>query len=65
MNLAGEIQLEDGVFCGIGSRIINGITVGKWATVGAGGVVTNDLPEYSLSVGVPAKVISYVEDNQD
>lgn len=64
-NLAGDVQLEDGVFCGIGGSIINGVTIGKWTTIGAGGVVTNDLPGYSLAVGVPAKVISCLEKNQD
>lgn len=57
VNLAGEVRLEDGVFCGIGSKVINGITIGKWAILGAGSVVIHDLPEGSLSVGVPAKVV--------
>ncbi len=65
VNLAGNVQLQVGVFCGIGSKIINGMTIGKWATIGAGGVVINDLPEASFAVGVPAKVISHVENNQD
>jgi sugar O-acyltransferase (sialic acid O-acetyltransferase NeuD family) len=65
VNLAGEVQLGDGAFCGIGSKVINGIRIGKWATIGAGGVVINDLPEDSLAVGVPAKVINCCENNQD
>jgi sugar O-acyltransferase (sialic acid O-acetyltransferase NeuD family) len=60
VNLAGEVQLEDGVFCGIGSKVINGIRIGKWATIGAGGVVIHDLPEDSLSLGVPARVVKYI-----
>jgi UDP-perosamine 4-acetyltransferase len=65
VNLAGDVQLHEGVFCGLGSKIINGMTIGKWATIGAGGVVINDLPEASLAVGVPAKVISQIENTQD
>jgi sugar O-acyltransferase (sialic acid O-acetyltransferase NeuD family) len=64
-NLAGEVQLGDGAFCGIGSKVINGIRIGKWATIGAGGVVIHDLPEDSLAVGVPARVIDCRENNQD
>lgn len=57
VNLAGEVCLEEGVFCGIGSKAITGIKIGKWTTIGAGGVVVNDLPEGSIAVGIPAKVI--------
>lgn len=65
VNLAGDVHLEEGVFCGIGSKIINGMTIGKWATVGAGGVVIHDLPGGSVSVGVPARVIKYIEIDKD
>jgi len=34
-----------------------GITIGAWATIGAGGVVIQDIPPYVTAVGVPAKVI--------
>ena len=64
VNLAGEVCLGEGVFCGIGGKAITGITVGRWSTVGAGGVVINDLPEYSLAVGIPARVIR-IKQNRD
>jgi sugar O-acyltransferase (sialic acid O-acetyltransferase NeuD family) len=64
VNLAGEVCLEEGVFCGIGGKVITGVTIGKWTTVGAGGVVIKDLPEYSLAAGVPARIIR-VEKNRD
>jgi sugar O-acyltransferase (sialic acid O-acetyltransferase NeuD family) len=64
VNLAGEVCLEEGVFCGIGGKAITGITVGRWSTIGAGGVIINDLPEYSLAIGIPAKVIR-IEQNRD
>jgi len=40
-----------------GSVIIPGIRVGEWATVGAGGVVTQDVPSYTTVAGVPAKIV--------
>lgn len=64
VNLAGEVCFEEGVFCGIGGKAITGITVGRWATVGAGGVVVDDLPEHSLAVGIPARVVR-IKQNRD
>ena len=40
---------------------MNGVTVGKYAIVGANSVVTKDVPDYAVVVGVPAKVIKYLE----
>ena len=34
-----------------------GVTIGKGAVIGAGAVVTKDIPDYCIAVGVPAKVI--------
>ena len=51
------INIKDGAHIGIGSIIMPGVTVGKGAVVGAGAVVTKDIPDYSLAVGVPAKII--------
>ena len=40
---------------------MKGVTVGKYAIVGANSVVTKDVPDYAVVVGVPAKVIKYLE----
>jgi len=53
------IVIEDGVFIGGCVSIKKGITIGKGAVVGANSVVTKDLPEYSVNVGVPARTIKY------
>ena len=38
-----------------------GVTVGKYAIVGANSVVTKDIPDYAVAVGSPAKVIKYLD----
>ncbi|MCJ8157122.1 serine O-acetyltransferase EpsC [Sphingomonas sp. LaA6.9] len=47
--------LEDGVILGSGAQILGPITVGKRARVGANAVVTRDVPEGAVMVGIPAK----------
>ena len=42
---------------GAGATILPGITIGKYAMVGAGAVVTRDVPEGALVIGIPARVI--------
>ncbi len=42
---------------GTGSTIIGGITIGEYSVVGAGAVVKNDIPDLSIAVGNPARVI--------
>ncbi|MCP6565175.1 hypothetical protein NL503_27760, partial [Klebsiella pneumoniae] len=41
-----------------------GVKIGTGAIVGAGAVVTKDIPDYAVAVGVPAKVIKYRFDQQ-
>lgn len=43
---------------GANSTILPGITIGKWALVGAGSVVTKDVSDYSVVVGNPARIIN-------
>lgn len=47
------------VWIGHGATILNGIRIGDGAIVGAGSVVTKDVPAYSIVAGNPAKVIRY------
>lgn len=48
-----------GEHCWIGEKVIilPGVSIGRWSIVGAGSVVTKDIPEYCIAVGNPAKVI--------
>ncbi len=49
-----------GAALGANCTIVCGVTIGQWAMVGAGSVVTKDVPDYALVVGNPAHVIGYV-----
>jgi acetyltransferase-like isoleucine patch superfamily enzyme len=52
--------IKKGASIGANATVICGITVGTWAMVGAGSIVTNDVPNYALVYGVPARVRGYV-----
>jgi len=52
-----DIIIEDDVWIGAGSIILAGVKIRKGAVIGAGSVVTKDVDEYSVVVGVPAKKI--------
>jgi len=56
----GKIVLKKGCSIGIGSIILPGVTVGEGAMIGAGSVVTKDIPAWTVAVGNPAKVIKEV-----
>ena len=60
----GKIQkpyFEDHVFVGPNSVIIGGIRIGEHAVIGAGSVVTKDVPPHAVVAGNPAKVIRILE----
>ncbi len=52
------ITIEDDCWLGSGVRVTDGVTIGCGSVIGAGAVVTKDIPPYSVAVGVPAKVVS-------
>ena len=58
------IVINDGAHIGIGSIIMPGVTIGKGAVIGARSVVTRDIPDYCVAVGVPAKVIKNFSEQQ-
>lgn len=55
--LCGTVSVGEGTFIGAGSVIIPGIKIGAWSVIGAGSVVIRDVPDFSLVVGNPAKII--------
>ena len=56
-DIGGRIKVHK--FCWIGgnSTILQGVEIGEGSVIGAGSVVTKDIPPYSIAVGIPAKVI--------
>ncbi|MGV6945623.1 acetyltransferase [Sphingobacterium kyonggiense] len=56
-SLAGNVQIGEGTHVGIGSTIIQGIKVGRNCIIGAGTVIIKDVPDNSVVVGNPGKVI--------
>ena len=55
-------MVKEGASVGANATIVCGHTVGKFAMVAAGAVVTKDVPDYALVAGVPAKVIGKVDE---
>ncbi|GMU99342.1 acyltransferase [Ignavibacterium album] len=54
--------VKEGASLGANCTIVCGITIGKYAFVGAGAVVTRDVPDYALVVGNPAKIVGWVSE---
>ncbi len=52
-----KVAISDYVFIGTRALILPGVTIGKGAVIGAGSVVTEDIPEFTIAVGCPAKEI--------
>jgi len=53
----GAITISDDVWIGANTVVTAGVTIGKHAVIGGGSVVTKDIPEFSVAVGNPARVI--------
>ena len=54
---SGPIVIEEDVWVGSNSSILSGVTIGRGSVIGAGSVVTKDIPPYSIAVGNPACVV--------
>ena len=56
----GESSIGDGASIGANATILPGVRIGRWAMIGAGAVVTKDVPDYALVVGTPARFAAWV-----
>lgn len=53
----GNVHLKEGAFLGAGTIVCAPVTIGKWSIVGAGSVVTKNIPDYEIWGGNPAHFI--------
>ena len=58
----GRIRVGERTFIGCNSTIMPGVTIGKRCVIGAGSVVTKDIPDGCVAAGVPARVIMTTEE---
>ena len=59
-----EIIIRKGAWIGAGATILPGVTIGMYAIVGAGAIVTKDVPDYAVVVGIPAKVVKTLDESK-
>jgi sugar O-acyltransferase (sialic acid O-acetyltransferase NeuD family) len=55
VHLCGGVYVGEGALLAVGSSAVPNVRIGAWATIGAGGVVVEDLPNEVVAVGLPAK----------
>jgi len=58
---SAPVKIMDDAWIGFNSIILKGVTVGRGAVVGAGSVVTNDVPDHTVVAGNPARVIKKLD----
>jgi acetyltransferase-like isoleucine patch superfamily enzyme len=58
----GAIVIDDDAWLGYGVIVLSGVRIGKGAVVGAGAVVTHDIPDGAIASGVPARVVKMRSD---
>jgi acetyltransferase-like isoleucine patch superfamily enzyme len=56
-----DIIIEDKVWIGFNVIILKGVKIGEGAVIGAGSVVTKDVPPYHIVAGNPAKIIKKIK----
>lgn len=59
------VTIGNDVWIGRRAMIMPGVTIGDGSVIGAGAIVTKDVPQYSVVAGVPAKVVKYRKNNDN
>jgi len=54
------VTIEEDCWLGTGAIVLPGVSIGRGSIIGAGAVVTKDIPPLSLAVGVPARVVRQI-----
>lgn len=57
-----NIKIKKGALIGMSSIILPGVTIGEGAIIGAGSLVTKDIPEWTIATGRPARVVKVIKE---
>lgn len=60
----GKIKIKNKAWIGFNSIVLKGVTIGEGAIVGAGSVVTKDVPDWTIVAGNPARIIRVIPQNE-
>jgi acetyltransferase-like isoleucine patch superfamily enzyme len=56
-----DVIIEDNVFLGMNTIVLKGVKIGRNSVVGAGSIVTQDIPENVIAAGIPAKIVKFID----
>ena len=59
----GDVEIKEGVYLGTGVITIQNISIGKYSVIGAGAVVTKDIPDNCVAVGIPARPVKFFKNS--
>ncbi|MDP4197564.1 MAG: NeuD/PglB/VioB family sugar acetyltransferase [Bacteroidota bacterium] len=57
--ICSNVKLELGSYVGPSATVLSNVKVGKWASIAAGSVIINDVPDFAIVVGNPGKIVKY------
>lgn len=60
VSLTGHVEIGEGTHIGAGAVVIPKVKVGKWCVIGAGAIIIRDVPDFSVVVGNPGRIIKTV-----
>jgi maltose O-acetyltransferase len=60
-HVSKPITIEKGVWIGSRATILGGVTIGEYAVIAAGAIVTKDVPPFAVVAGIPAKVVKIIQ----
>lgn len=62
-SISGNVTIGEGSHIGTGASVIQNIKIGKWSIIGAGSAIIRDVPDYSVVVGNPGKIIKNIKNS--